>query len=476
MRIGWLIDGEDGSVPQRLTLQFLTPPLAGRQVVLTGPEHSVGRARHHAICLPVSSVSTNHARLYLEGDAWLVMDQGSTNGTYLNEVRLGSAPVKLDVGGGLLTFANIECRFRLQPLTYDIPATQAVTRSSLEVSVRPPPAPVEPPRPASWSSLPTGAPPPPPLSATFPSLTPMMPGLPVARPAPAIVPRTDSSHPAVPVLPPTGQAPAGQAAVGPGAGVAGPVSPIVEVPAPAAPPATRTAAPMPEAVADIAPTLVSGLEAAMLSAELEASAPAAPALRSTIAPPGMRLSTVPGLALPPMSAADRGPDTAESLISLSQLEGNRPPPPPIDEDDEEVEAIAERTAWTRDALDEAAREESPTASIRMNQTQEQLRDAVRRIHRLEDEKAALQEELAQLRHRLAANPPPPQPVPDRTAEERLQGLVAQALPFLERVVSALWAVESQLGKDETTLKSRSRVLDARLALADLRSLLEEGRR
>jgi len=462
--MGRLINGEDASVPQRLTLQFLTPPLAGRQVVLTGPEHSVGRARHHAICLPVSSVSTNHARLSLEGDAWLVMDQGSTNGTYLNEVRLGSAPVKLDVGGGLLTFANIECRFRLQPLTYDIPATQAVTRSALEVPVRPPPAPIEPSRPAAWSSLPTGAPQPPPLSATFPSMTPMMSGPSVARPVQALPPRTDSSHPAVPVSAPSGAPPGSQ----------GPVS---QGPASAAPPKALASATAPalESVPDIAPTLVSGIEVAMLSAELEASA-APPVSRPTATQPGVRLSTVQGLALDPVPPSDRGPDTAESLISLSQLEGNRPPPPPIDEDEEEVEAIAERTAWTRDALDEAAAEESPTASIRMNQTQEQLRDAVRRIHRLEDEKAALQEELAQLRHRLEANQPSGHPVPDRPAEARLQGLVAQALPFLDRVVSALWAVESQLGKDETTLKSRSRVLDARLALADLRSLLEDGRR
>lgn len=412
-------------MPQRLILQFLTPPLAGRQVILTGPEHTVGRARHHSVCLPVNSVSTNHARLYVEGEAWLVADLGSTNGSSLNEVKLGSAPVKLDATGGLLTFANIECRFRLQALAYEVPATQAVTRSQLEMPTRPP---------ASQS-----------------------------------LPDTLSDFPAVKVQPPSGR---------------GPQPPPIptrpdEAPTFSDPAASSFAASFSYAnqKTDPGPGVKSAGAAPPAQPLAGPTAAAQPA-----AVPSSRPPSFPALSVEPAAPASVDPDIASSLISLSELDGGRLAPP-VNEDLED-ESQAENTAWTHDALQEAADDDSPTTSIRMNQIQEQLRDAVRKTHQLENEKASLAEQLALLRHQLyncqsasAAGPNRPSPPASHpTEQEQVRGLVAQSLPFLDRVMAALWSVETQLGRDDAHLKSRARVLDARLALADLRSLLEDANR
>lgn len=52
-------------------------------------EVTIGRRRDNDVCLHDSTVSGHHARLMIEGEAPVLEDLGSTNGTYVNGKRVG---------------------------------------------------------------------------------------------------------------------------------------------------------------------------------------------------------------------------------------------------------------------------------------------------------------------------------------------------------------------------------------------------
>jgi len=62
-------------------------PDIGRRVPLTEWQYIVGRDTESGLVVSRSSVSRQHARLYVDNDVWWVEDLGSTNGTFVNEQR-----------------------------------------------------------------------------------------------------------------------------------------------------------------------------------------------------------------------------------------------------------------------------------------------------------------------------------------------------------------------------------------------------
>jgi diguanylate cyclase (GGDEF)-like protein len=62
-------------------------PDLGRRFTLTSSQYTVGRDTDSTFVVSRSSVSRQHARLYLEDEMWWVEDLGSTNGTFVNEIR-----------------------------------------------------------------------------------------------------------------------------------------------------------------------------------------------------------------------------------------------------------------------------------------------------------------------------------------------------------------------------------------------------
>lgn len=84
-------------------------PLKGRKFELHSALTNIGRGDHNDIALKDESVSDSHAKLQKRGDGWWIVDQGSTNGTYVGgrrvqiEQRLEGAP-DIRFGGIKMTF------------------------------------------------------------------------------------------------------------------------------------------------------------------------------------------------------------------------------------------------------------------------------------------------------------------------------------------------------------------------------------
>ena len=72
-------------------------PLAGTTIPLGEQPITIGRADSSTLVVSDDYVSTHHARLVPRGDAWVLEDLGSTNGTYLDRTKV-TAPTPVPVG------------------------------------------------------------------------------------------------------------------------------------------------------------------------------------------------------------------------------------------------------------------------------------------------------------------------------------------------------------------------------------------
>lgn len=86
---------------QRLTaaryLVVTEGPLTGARITLGEQPVLIGRADDSTLVLTDDYASTRHARLSQRGSEWYVEDLGSTNGTYLDRVKVTTA-VRVPVG------------------------------------------------------------------------------------------------------------------------------------------------------------------------------------------------------------------------------------------------------------------------------------------------------------------------------------------------------------------------------------------
>ena len=71
-----------------------------RVLALDGNEITFGRGEQVSVALGDPYTSDRHARVYNDGRRWLVADLGSTNGTFVNQVKV-TAPTPIAAGDQL---------------------------------------------------------------------------------------------------------------------------------------------------------------------------------------------------------------------------------------------------------------------------------------------------------------------------------------------------------------------------------------
>lgn len=92
-------------------LGYHAGPRAGEEIALRSPVLTVGQGGHNDVVLADDSISTTHARLEFDTGAWRITDLGSTNGTYVEGVRLApNVPTPL-ASGSVVRFGALSLRF-----------------------------------------------------------------------------------------------------------------------------------------------------------------------------------------------------------------------------------------------------------------------------------------------------------------------------------------------------------------------------
>ena len=86
---------------------------AQRQLDFEAAEIGIGRLEDNDLCLPKNNVSKHHARLVFKDDRYVIVDQKSTNGTYVNGRRITGPMVvrrgdKIYIGDFILTLSGAE--------------------------------------------------------------------------------------------------------------------------------------------------------------------------------------------------------------------------------------------------------------------------------------------------------------------------------------------------------------------------------
>jgi len=79
------------------TVAITAGPLAGTTIPLGEQPITIGRADSSTLVVSDDYVSTHHARLVPRGDAWVLEDLGSTNGTFLDRTKV-TDPTPVPVG------------------------------------------------------------------------------------------------------------------------------------------------------------------------------------------------------------------------------------------------------------------------------------------------------------------------------------------------------------------------------------------
>jgi len=82
---------------------------------------TIGSAEENDLTLADDTVSRNHCRIFQEGNSYLVQDLGSTNGTFINQIRIKEAYLKpgctVELGNARLQFQSFDEEIRINPLS-----------------------------------------------------------------------------------------------------------------------------------------------------------------------------------------------------------------------------------------------------------------------------------------------------------------------------------------------------------------------
>jgi pSer/pThr/pTyr-binding forkhead associated (FHA) protein len=81
---------------------------SGKRTVLSGSRVLIGRSRDSDIQLDDPNTSRRHAEVRRQGDSWVIVDLGSTNGIKVNGSRVSEAELR---PGDEVTLGLVKLRF-----------------------------------------------------------------------------------------------------------------------------------------------------------------------------------------------------------------------------------------------------------------------------------------------------------------------------------------------------------------------------
>ena len=82
---------------------ILSEIMRGKTYELTKDVFTIGRTEEQDVCIPDGTVSTLHCEIIKQGEIYIALDKGSTNGTRINGIRISQQNLRnsdiLQVGG-----------------------------------------------------------------------------------------------------------------------------------------------------------------------------------------------------------------------------------------------------------------------------------------------------------------------------------------------------------------------------------------
>jgi pSer/pThr/pTyr-binding forkhead associated (FHA) protein len=97
---------------------LFVPPLPPLQLPADGSTVLVGRSRSCELRLPDADTSRRHAKIVCEGDAFVVHDLASTNGTFVNGTRVDEQVLRpgdrIQIGENTITFCQVQSGLDLE--------------------------------------------------------------------------------------------------------------------------------------------------------------------------------------------------------------------------------------------------------------------------------------------------------------------------------------------------------------------------
>ena len=70
------------------SIRFLNGPKAGAQIPLSEGTHTIGRSSHCTVCIKAPGISKVHAEISIQNNKIILSDKNSSNGTFLNGVKI----------------------------------------------------------------------------------------------------------------------------------------------------------------------------------------------------------------------------------------------------------------------------------------------------------------------------------------------------------------------------------------------------
>ena len=99
---------EDVPLARRSYLQVSAPGVSPYRIALTEEDMLIGREPTCHVPLAISNVSREHSKLRFDGEDYRVVDLNSTNGTFVNNVRVSSCILRnhdqIRIGEAVMVF------------------------------------------------------------------------------------------------------------------------------------------------------------------------------------------------------------------------------------------------------------------------------------------------------------------------------------------------------------------------------------